>query len=154
VYHTTVSFSTARSKPVVAQFNGGKLTSDAGALLLKLADKKLRLSKNVVIASKLFFKDAGSQESFRLFDEYCYQAGSWDYARSIIVKAERLPDGSNLEGKENTRYIVTNLLSTLRWSKESMLMLPTKEFPARLPSKPPLSACLPGIVRLQRRKIV
>jgi hypothetical protein len=25
------------------------------------------------------------------------------------VKAERLPDGSNSEGKENTRYIVTNL---------------------------------------------
>jgi hypothetical protein len=25
------------------------------------------------------------------------------------VKAERLPDGSNPDGKENTRYIVTNL---------------------------------------------
>jgi hypothetical protein len=69
-----------------------------------------RLSQNVVIASKLFFKDAPSQESFRLFDEYEYQAGSWDYARHVIVKAERLPDGSNLEGKENTRYIVTNML--------------------------------------------
>jgi len=71
-----------------------------------------RLSKNVVIASKLFFKDAGSQESFRLFEEHCYQTGSWDYARAIIVKAERLPDGSNTDGKENTRYIVTNLLGT------------------------------------------
>ena len=79
-----------------------------------------RLSRNVVIASKLFFKDAGSQESFRLFDEYCYQAGTWDYARSIIVKAERLPDGSNLDGKENTRYIVTNLLGTPQYLYEDV----------------------------------
>ena len=47
MYHTTASFSTAKSKPVVAQFNGGKLTSDAGALLLQLADKKLRFSERI-----------------------------------------------------------------------------------------------------------
>jgi len=79
-----------------------------------------RLSRNVVTASKLFFKDAGSHESFRLFDEYCYQAGSWDYARSIIVKAECLPDGSNVDGKENTRYIVTNLLGTPQYLYEEI----------------------------------
>jgi hypothetical protein len=71
-----------------------------------------RLSQNLVVASKLFFKDAGSQESFRLYDEYQYQAKSWQSPRKIVVKAERLPDGRSIEGKENTRYIVTNLEGT------------------------------------------
>jgi hypothetical protein len=65
-----------------------------------------------VIASKLFFKGGGSQEKVRLYEEYFYQSSSWDYARYIIVKAERLLDGSNVEGKENTRYVVTNMLGT------------------------------------------
>jgi hypothetical protein len=67
-----------------------------------------RLSASIAVASKLFFMDGGSQESFRLYDEYQYQAQTWKSPRKIIVKAERLPD-SNLGGKENTRYIVTNL---------------------------------------------
>ena len=71
-----------------------------------------RQSQNLVIASKLFFKDAGSQEPFRMFGEYEYQAKTWNYARKIIVKAEWLPDGDNLDGRENTRYIVTNLEGT------------------------------------------
>ena len=79
-----------------------------------------RLSQSLAVASKLFFKDAGSQESFRLFDEYFYQARSWDDARSVIVKAERLPDGNNVEGKENTRYIVTNLLGTPQYLYEEV----------------------------------
>jgi DNA polymerase III delta prime subunit len=69
----------------------------------------------------LFFKDAGSTEPFRLFDEYFYQAGTWDYPRSIIVKAERLPDHRHIvEGKENTRYIVTNLLGTPQYLYEEI----------------------------------
>jgi len=68
-----------------------------------------KLSAPVVTASKLFFMDGGSQEALRLFAEYDYKAKKWDHARKIIVKAERLPDGDNLSGKENTRYIVTNL---------------------------------------------
>jgi hypothetical protein len=68
-----------------------------------------KLSEPVVIASKLFFVDGGSQEALRLFWEYEYQAKKWSHARKVIVKAERLPDGDNLLGKENTRYIVTNL---------------------------------------------
>jgi len=71
-----------------------------------------RLSQNLVIASKLFFKDAGSQEPFRMFGEYAYQANTWGHARRIIVKAEWLPDGDNLDGRENTRFIVTNLEGT------------------------------------------
>jgi hypothetical protein len=47
-----------------------------------------KVSQSLVIASKLFFKDGGSQESFRLYGEYEYQAGSWDYASHILVKAE------------------------------------------------------------------
>jgi hypothetical protein len=60
----------------------------------------------------LFFKDAGSQESFRMYDEFEYKAGSWKVFRKIIVKAERLPKVGDLDGKENTRYIVTNLEGT------------------------------------------
>jgi len=68
-----------------------------------------KLSEPVVTASKLFFVDGGSQEALRLFAEYDYKAKKWNHARKIIVKAERLPDGDNPSGKENTRYIVTNL---------------------------------------------
>jgi len=68
-----------------------------------------RLSANIVCASKLFFKDAGSQEAFRLYGEYEYKAKTWNNAQKIIVKAERLPKGDDVDGKENTRYIVTNL---------------------------------------------
>ena len=47
-----------------------------------------------------------------MFDEYQYKAGTWNDYRKIIVKAERLPDGKNIAGKENTRYIVMNLDGT------------------------------------------
>jgi len=66
----------------------------------------------LAVASKLFFKDGSSQEAFRLFDEYQYKTKTWKDFRKIIVKAERLPDGKNIGGKENTRYIVTNLEGT------------------------------------------
>ena len=68
-----------------------------------------KLSAKIVFASEMFFVDAGSHESFRLFGEYEYQAKTWSHARKIIVKAERLPDVNDRCGKENTRYIVTNL---------------------------------------------
>jgi DNA polymerase III delta prime subunit len=68
-----------------------------------------KLSEKIVFASEMFFVDAGSSEALRLFWEYEYKAKKWDHARKVIVKAERLPDGDNLLGKENTRYIVTNL---------------------------------------------
>jgi hypothetical protein len=69
-----------------------------------------RLSSHVVAATKLFFVDAGSQESLRLFHEFDYRAKSWQFPCKVIVKAERLPDKREpLLGKENTRYIITNL---------------------------------------------
>jgi len=67
---------------------------------------------SLVCASKLFFKDAGSQESFRLFDEFEYQAGTWKVPRKVVVKAERLPKTGDVDGKENTRCVVTNLEGT------------------------------------------
>ena len=74
------------------------------------SNKKLKkLSANIVFASEMFFVDAGSQQPFRLFWEYEYKTKTWKHARKVIVKAERLPDGNNRSGKENTRYIVTNL---------------------------------------------
>jgi hypothetical protein len=41
VYHNSPSISTGlpKSKPIAVNFNGGKLTSDAGALLLPLAQR-------------------------------------------------------------------------------------------------------------------
>ena len=67
------------------------------------------LSEKIVFATEMFFVDAGSQEPFRLFWEYDYQARTWSHARKVIVKAERLPDKNDFRGKENTRFIVTNL---------------------------------------------
>ena len=72
-----------------------------------------RMSANIVFASEMFFVENGSQEPYRLFWEYMYQAGTWKVPRKIIVKAERLPDRHHpLIGKENTRFVVTNLEGT------------------------------------------
>jgi len=79
-----------------------------------------KLSEPIVFATEMFFVDAGSQESFRLFWEYEYQAKKWDHARKIIVKAERLPDGDNHLGKENTRYIVTNMEGSSQYLYENV----------------------------------
>jgi hypothetical protein len=68
-----------------------------------------KLSEKIVFASEMFFADAGSHEALRLFWEYEYKAKKWNRARKVIVKAERLPDAKDFRGKENTRYIVTNL---------------------------------------------
>ena len=68
-----------------------------------------RLSENIVSATEMFFVDGGSKEPFRLFWEFEYQAKTWKNAHKVVVKAERLPDGDNFPGKENTRYIVTNI---------------------------------------------
>ena len=42
-------------------------------------------------------------EKVRNFHEVTYAAGTWDHARRVIVKAERLPEGPNV------RFVVTNL---------------------------------------------
>jgi hypothetical protein len=47
------------------------------------------------------FKATGAKQ--RLFGETEYAAGSWDRPRRVIMKAERLPEGSN------PRFVVTNL---------------------------------------------
>jgi len=68
-----------------------------------------RLSANIVSAAEMFFVDAGLKEALRLYWNIEYQAGTWKKAHRVVVKAERLPDGDNFRGRENTRYIVTNL---------------------------------------------
>jgi hypothetical protein len=73
-----------------------------------------RLSANIVFATEMFFVDAGSQEPLRLFWQFEYKAATWKNAQKVIVKAERLPDGDNILGKENTRYIVTNTIGTAK----------------------------------------
>jgi hypothetical protein len=54
MYHKNAKSATAKTKiastqkrPIAIDFNGGKLTSDAGAILLKLADKKLQFTKQI-----------------------------------------------------------------------------------------------------------
>ena len=80
-----------------------------------------QMSANIVFATEAFFVEAGSQEPLRLFWEYQYQARTWKFPRRIIVKAERLPDKREpLIGKENTRYIVTNLVGTQRYLYEDV----------------------------------
>ncbi len=47
VCHTQLSFANLGSKPVVASFDGGKITSDAGALLLREIDRNTGLIQAV-----------------------------------------------------------------------------------------------------------
>jgi len=47
VYQVSALFATATAKSVAVNFHGGKLTSDAGTLLLKLADQQLQLTERI-----------------------------------------------------------------------------------------------------------
>lgn len=67
------------------------------------------MSEHIISTTWSVFEHCGSQTACRLFEDLEYQAQSWSQPRRIIVKAERLPDGNNLAGRENTRYIVTNM---------------------------------------------
>jgi hypothetical protein len=46
-YQTTLEFSSVKRRRVEADFSGGEITSDAGALLLSQADKRLGLCRDV-----------------------------------------------------------------------------------------------------------
>lgn len=41
--HKTISFASLGRKKILADYNGGKITSDAGALLLRETDKHIGL---------------------------------------------------------------------------------------------------------------
>ena len=79
--------------------------------ILGVASNKVleRLSANIVSFAEMSFVDAGSKEAMRFFWDIEYQARLWKKPHRVVVKAERLPDGDNFRGRENTRYIVTNL---------------------------------------------
>jgi hypothetical protein len=47
VYHNAAPSATAKAKSVAVNFNGGKLTSDAGAVLLQQVDQKIRLVERI-----------------------------------------------------------------------------------------------------------
>lgn len=61
----------------------------------------LKQSAELIKQSKLQYEQTKQKQ--RLFDEYQYQAGTWDDPRKIIMKAEHTQRG------ENNRYIVTTL---------------------------------------------
>jgi hypothetical protein len=48
----TIELTRCKRRKIQANFNGGEITSDAGALLLKLADKKTGLTKRITINDK------------------------------------------------------------------------------------------------------
>jgi len=49
-YQTPLKFTSVKRRKVEADFNGGKISSDAGILLLSKVDKQLGLSKQVALA--------------------------------------------------------------------------------------------------------
>lgn len=102
------AFSTVgtNNKKIDVQFTGGKLTSDAGGVLLHEIDRKLRLAEriNEIIhdpRDPVFTvhqqRDLIAQQIFS------------------VVKAERFPDEKTFVGKENTRYLVTNTEGSVRY---------------------------------------
>lgn len=50
-----------------------------------------------------------NQSKARLFGEFAYKAGSWDFKRRVIAKAEHTDKGAN------PRYLVTNLSGDAQW---------------------------------------
>lgn len=61
------------------------------------------LKQSAALIEQSKFQYEQTEQKQRLFEEYQYQAGSWDAPRKIIMKAEHTYRG------ENNRYIVTNL---------------------------------------------
>ena len=68
-----------------------------------------KLVEPYVFAAEMFFVDAGSKEPFRLIRDFHYKTKGWKSERKMIVKAERLPDEKDFRGKENTRFLATNM---------------------------------------------
>lgn len=68
-----------------------------------------RLSWPFADAAAMAF--AETNESQRVFGDLRYRAATWDRKRRVIVKAEHLPGvgSEDVEGKRNTRFIVTDL---------------------------------------------
>lgn len=102
-------FSSLGSRKIQADFNGGSLTSDAGALLLRELDKRIGLIdaiNNCIPDPRNPLYTVHQQKTMlaqRIFGEFAYAADTWDCRRRVIVKAEHLEQGAN------TRFIVTNL---------------------------------------------
>ena len=53
VCHKQLIFESLFNKEVVADFAGGRITSDAGGLLLRELDQRYRLAENVASASTI-----------------------------------------------------------------------------------------------------
>ena len=65
-------------------------------------------------ARELFEKQQGDRKPTRVFGDLAYEAKTWDKARRVIVKAERLGGEGIQQPKDNNRFIVTNLNADAR----------------------------------------
>jgi len=108
------------SRQVLARFDGSRLTTDGGGLLLRQADRKIGLLKRLV--GCLFdSRDADriehglgemreakreqrrTEKAARVFTEFFYRTRvSWSRSRRVVSKAEHLEKG------ENPRFVVTS----------------------------------------------
>ena len=93
---------------VRADFDGGHISSEGGALLLRELDQRLdltRLLKKIGVelaAAKELYEETGNAS--RVFTHFHYRTrDSWSSVRRVIAKAEHLAKGAN------PRFIVTHL---------------------------------------------
>ncbi|MCB9951195.1 MAG: transposase [Planctomycetaceae bacterium] len=81
-------------KSLVVENSGGRLSSDAGLLLLREFDNKVGMTEQF----------AATRQEQRLFTVCSYQANTWDRSRTGVIKAECHAAGTN------RRAVVTNRL--------------------------------------------
>ena len=89
-----------RRKKVTADFEGGLISSDGGLVLLREAERRLRLADT--LAGKVRRAEAGA-EKMRSFAAFDYAAGSWNRERRVVARLEATARGFD------ARYIVTSL---------------------------------------------
>ena len=99
----SVQFSSLKSKKTTADFNGGSLTSNIVAVLLRETDKKLGL----IDIPKQQFEQLNQKQ--QILGEFQYAVVTWNCERRIFVKAEHLKQGAN------TRFVITNLTDRLQY---------------------------------------
>ena len=123
---TQLAFEGLGRRAVVGRFDGGRLTTDGGVLLLREVDRRFRVTSRLAACfrdhprriehrlepwlAKALHKSrrrgAATGRAARRFREWRYRTlTSWSRARRVVGKAEWLP---GLRGA-NPRFVVTNI---------------------------------------------